>query len=143
MICVTYSAVDVNRLSTCEQIEHLLWQHCVCCTCFISSGPISCYSTPEHRASTQQCQWTLFPAIALTSLEVSPTVSACFSIILLRLPLGLCYLHIAFPVALIIFCGVRAVLNNTVYKMCKCAASAYTSIEGLDELSLSCHIRSY
>jgi hypothetical protein len=49
---------------------------------------VFCYSTLEHRASTKQCQQTLFLAMALTPLQVFPSISY-FSSILLQLLLGL------------------------------------------------------
>ena len=46
-------------------------------------------STSEHRTSTKQHQRTLFPVVDLISLQVFPTISASFSVILLQFVIGL------------------------------------------------------
>jgi hypothetical protein len=42
----------------------------------------------EHRAAMNQREQNLFPAIALTSLQILPIASASFAIILLKFQLG-------------------------------------------------------
>jgi hypothetical protein len=68
-------------------------------------------------------------------------VSASSSIVPFHLPLDLALSRASYPTTIIIFGAVRAVLKNTVHKMWKCAASAASSIEGMNELTcVFCHI---
>jgi hypothetical protein len=53
----------------------------------------SCYSSPERRASTKQCQRTVFWASAVTSFHVLPAFPASSTTILFQVILGLPLLH--------------------------------------------------
>lgn len=81
---------------------------------FLSSWLISCFSTLEHRASMQQCQWTLFPTIVLTSLQV---FFHCFSFVVNHSPPApsLSFMGFLSSSHNYILCY-KSILNNTIWK---------------------------
>ena len=111
----------------------------VCCTCFHSSAVT--VGTLQSTGLLQGYIIRQLQAIALTSLQVFPTIVASSSIVLLHLTLIFLPLHVSYPYAIVIFCATSVAFNNTVHKIWKCAASAATSLGGLNELTcISYHV---